>query len=227
MPEGLLTVCANPTPPDYEAIEANMWRKNAKQVLPDLKSDDAYLLKRIETYGQKFGYGKKKIKKEIETNKMFAATFAKAPSRTGFHESIAAEWLRKELNLPIDVLPKAGTNSFYITSDGVIAQVGDDERKPSKSLDFQWQVGDITFYAMHKYTREGGGAQDNQFKEMLATLQNFVRATNKKKVFIVIADGAYYTKSKMDELESLTRNHTPKSFAVHIEDVPQIVAQYR
>ena len=220
-------MCANPTPPDYEAIEANMWRKNAKQVLPDLKSDDAYLLKRIETYGQKFGYGKKKIKQEIETNKMFAATFAKAPSRTGFHESIAAEWLRKELNLPIDVLPKAGTNSFYITSDGVIAQVSDDERKPSKSLDFQWQVGDITFYAMHKYTREGGGAQDNQFKEMLATLDNFIRATNKKKVFIVIADGAYYTKTKMDELKSLTRDHTPKSFAVHIEDVPQIVAQYR
>ena len=230
MPEGLLTVCARlPTPPPkYKAVELRMWRKYAVRVAIELVDEDIKLLERIEKYAARFNYAENDVTDLIRNNKMFAATFAKAPNKTTLHEKMAAKWLKKELVLNDSIsLPSSGRNAFYIKNDGVIEK--NDARKITKSLDFQWQVGDITFYAMHKYTHEQGGNQDNQFDEMKATLNAFQNVTNINQVLIVIVDGQYYNQEKMRELDVLTRkiDGQPKSFAVHIEDVPQIVAQYR
>ena len=151
-------------PLDYDAIESEMWKENATQVVSRLNKPDKDLLKRIQTYVTRFGYSAEAVESKIRDDEMFAATFAKEPRRTSFHERVAAEWLGDELGLAIDILPRKGVRAYYISSDGIVfTGLGEDQNKPSKSLDFKWVQNGITFYAMHKYTKEGGGNQDSQF----------------------------------------------------------------
>lgn len=213
-------------PPDYGGIEAAMWLENATQVIPRLDKKDSDLLKRIKTYASRFDYESHEVEEKIRTDTMFAATFTKEPRRQSFHESVAQEWLQRELKIEIESLSAGGEKSVYVTSDGVVTPLPGERRKPSKSLDFRWIYKGVTFYAMHKYTKEGGGNQDSQFREMGDLLRNFQSASNPGIALIIIVDGAYYTKSKMDILRNLTRVHHPKSYAAHIENVPEIMDSY-
>ena len=202
-----------------------MWQRNAQEVVSQLQSRDRYLLRQIETYIGRFGYEKSAVEEKIMKDPMFAANFAREPRRQGFHETIAAEWL-KEQGLDITILPKSGNDALYITRDGMIIKLPEGEQRPSKSLDFCWTYNSITFYAMHKYTKEGGGNQDNQFKEMVSLLHSFLGASNPSNVLVVIVDGPYYTEKKIEELRNITRKSSPMSFAVHIEDIPAILKKH-
>lgn len=213
-------------PPDYDAIEATMWIENSKEVITRLNEMDENILKRIQTYIDRFNYSRSDVENKIRQDPMFAAFFAKEPRRQSFHEIVACNWLQQALELKVEQLPQTGKNAMYVTSDGMIMTIPKNERKPSKSLDFYWTKGTTDFYAMHKYTKEGGGNQDSQYKEMVELLQNFTRALNNKNVLFVIVDGRYYDATKMDKLQRLTRKTDPKSFAVHIQDVPDIVKRY-
>ncbi len=158
---------------------------------------------------------------------MFAAWFAKEPRRTGMHELIAAEWIK---TLPtvsaFRTLPKNGADSIYVTSDGNI-HMGMIKNRPGKSLDFTWKTRETTCYAMHKYTKEGGGNQDSQFKEMVDLLRHFQSCNERKCALFVIADGKYYHGKKIAELQNHTRSQTPKSYAIPIEELPAILKNYK
>ena len=52
-------------PPNYDAIEIEMWRKNAKNVINSLDEQDYNLLRKIKTYSWRFGYCEKEIKSKI------------------------------------------------------------------------------------------------------------------------------------------------------------------
>ena len=212
-------------PPDYDAIEQDMWQQNASSVPCKLKAGDDSLLRKIETYIWRFGYPLKVVRKKILKDKMFAALFSKEPRRQGFHEKIAADWLKEEEGISgFEILPKSGKNAFYIDSDGEIRKGM--KNPSSKSLDFHWTSGGIEFFAAHKYTKEGGGNQDSQFKEMKDLLSNFQKSAEIDNVLVVIVDGPYYTDSKMDELRRFLRDRPPKSYACPIQDVPGILREY-
>ncbi len=80
-------------PPDYDAIEIEMWPKNKENVVVDLDEQDKNLLRKIITYSWSFGYSETEIHDKIREDKMFRAWFAKEPRRQGFHEIIAGEYL--------------------------------------------------------------------------------------------------------------------------------------
>ena len=153
---------------------------------------------------------------------MFAAHFATDPTRQRLHERVAADWLQNTPSIEnFELLPSSRKAGLYVTSDGEIRIGG--ENAPGKSLDFRWTVGEITYLASHKYTKESGGAQDQQFAEMLSLLRRFQNCQQKGYVLIVIVDGTYYTGRKMQALQNATRDHDPRSFASHIENVPDII----
>ena len=215
----------NPPPPDYDAIEQEMWRENALQVSALLAAGDAGLQKKVETYAYQFGYDMEQVREKIAADRMFAAHFAKQPMRQGMHERKAAEWLRTLDSVrDFRVLPKSGANALYVTSDGAVKRGSDLQAKPSKSLDFRWRTGDTSCYAMHKFTRDSGGSQDSQFKEMRELLQQFLRCPDETCILLVIVDGPYYDEARMANLRRYARSHAPRSYAVHIQDVPVALA---
>ncbi|MCY4611231.1 MAG: hypothetical protein OXC38_06000 [Gammaproteobacteria bacterium] len=212
-------------PPDYDAEELRAWRRNVQEVENRLKKSEKNLLKRIELFALRFEYGAKVISEKIREDPMFAAHFAKEPRRTGLHEKMAAEWLQnlEQVN-EFEVLKKSGKDALYITSDGEIRKGM--KNPPSKSLDFRWRTGNTTIYASHKYTRESGGNQDSQYKEMEKLLRQFQSSSEEACVLLVIVDGPYYKDKKMADLRNNTRSHPPQSYVTHIEGVPDILNDY-
>ena len=212
-------------PPDYESHVLDLWLENASVVPSLLSESDIHLLKKIETYSDHFKYTSTEIVEKIRNDPMFAAHFAKEPRRQGVHEKLASKWLDEiECVSNFQVLPKSGANALYVDSDGEVRKILQNPK--SKSLDFMWTTGKTTCYAMHKYTKQSGGDQDNQFKEMEALLRRFFECRDESCILIVIVDGPYYTDNKMASLQTITRTHPPKSYAVHIENVPQILEEY-
>ena len=98
--------------------------------------------------------------------------------------------------------------------------------KPSKSIDFQWKTGKTTFYASHKYTKEGGRGQDNQYREVKGLLGNFMKCSVDSCALVVIVDGSYYTSKKMKELKTFLRAYDPKSYATCIEGVQDVLISH-
>jgi len=214
-------------PPDYDAIEKEEWRKNASLVCNELNSKSERLMKRIRLFIARFGFSTTDVENKIGTDSMFAAHFAKEPRRTGIHERLAAAWVE---SLPMvkqfKVLPKSGAGAIYVTRDGNIHH-GELSNRPGKSLDFVWETGTKTCYAMHKFTKEGGGNQDSQYKEMITILRNFQSCNDKTCALFIIVDGPYYKGNKIAELRNGTRTHAPKSYALPIEELPAILEQLK
>ena len=208
-------------PPNYDAIEIEMWHKNADNVIANLNKQDRNLLKKIQTYSWRFGYSKQEIQDKIRNDKMFRAWFAKEPRRQGFHEIVAGEYLKQfDIISQFKILNKSGDGAEYITSDGhIINGKNLQDKAIAKSLDFKWITNSVECYASHKYTKESGGNQDSQYKEQLSLLRNFQRRTQGNIAFFVICDGKFYDKNKVQQLHSLTRLYKPYSFACRIEEV--------
>lgn len=120
---------------------------------------------------------------------------------------------------------KAGRNALYLTSDGNILEGSNLATKSNKSLDFYFKIDGFECYAMHKYTKEGGGNQDSQYKEMIKVLRDFQNCTDQHIVLFIIVDGYFYEEKKMQDLVRNTRTLPPRSFACKIQDVPNKIEE--
>lgn len=205
-----------------------MWRENCELVAEEVEERSERLMKRVALFVWRFDYNQEDVLSKIRDDEMFAAWFAKEPRRQSPHERIAAGYLGQFPELiAFERLKQSGRNALYINRDGEIRK-GEDIQgdKPSKALDFAWKtLSGIRCYASHKYTREGGGNQDSQFIEQRTLLRNFQsRSTNDTALF-VICDGPYYDDTRMSTLQAHCRTVSPLSYAVHIEEVPELVAQ--
>lgn len=161
-------------PPDYEDLEQQSWRQNASKVIKKLDDRDPNLLKKIEQYSWRFGFSSEKIEEEIRNNEMFANHFSIEPKRQGIHEKSAADWLENQIEIDdFKNLPKSGGNALYISSDGQVIKGSTGIVKSTKSLDFEWKTESKIIFATHKYTKESGGFQDSQFKEIKDLLEKF------------------------------------------------------
>ena len=214
-------------PPDYEDRIKTMWRENAREIASLLQEGDKDLLNRIATYVDKFGFPQDVVEQKIMQDPMFAAIFAKEPRRQNPYEPIAAQWLR-EHGIGVEKLPSQGGKAFYVYGNGAIRHKRKNESPPSKSLDFRWIHNGITFYAMHKYTKEekGGGTQTGTLNEISSLLDNYMKAREEEVALIIIADGGFYTEKRMRELKLSTRIQPPLSFAIPIQEVPAILETY-
>ncbi len=215
-------------PPDWEGIEKEMWARNLREVDEEAAERSDRLMERIERFVWRFGYDAESVLLKIREDEMFAAWFAKEPRRQSLHERIAAEFLMTFPELRnFEQLPQSGKNALHINRDGEIRKRSEIQGDPpSKSLDFAWDTQSGTrCYASHKYTLQGGGNQDSQFNEQQNFLRNFLaRSTNDTALF-VICDGPYYNDTRMSQLRRHCRPTSPHSYAVHIEEVPGLVAQ--
>ncbi len=222
------------TLPDYVTAEQTAWRVNANAAYTNNPPVSAQRIDtRIWRFGNNpatiFGNTPAAIRAKINSDPMFAATFAQSPMSTGFEKPVAHQWLTQHLNLPAPATgaPAIGTllhdqNALYVTDTGVITTFAG-KPKPSKALNFHWNTKNLDFYALHKYTPNSGGQQGRQLEQELKILTNFQQATDPNVVLIVIVDGDYYDDIAMNRLRSLTKSNRPRSFAVHIQDVPWAV----
>ena len=159
-------------------------KENLKLVREEINNN--WVQEKILSYCKRQGdcFSKAEVEKQILDNDIVASFFAKDPSKQNITEKLVEEILK------IEKLPAVGKNCVRFMQDGTITN------KPgvdvSKSADFK----DGEFYYTQKYTHEGGGAQDNQYNDVV----DFLIEGSKKNKVGAILDGEYW-EDKRNELE--------------------------
>lgn len=215
-------------PLDFENIEHQLNLDNLEEMAQEIPNRSERLATRIAHFSAQFDVPEEDFWRELDANSNgpLAAVLAREARRQNVHENAAAEYVRQMAHVQeFRKLPSTGRNALYINADG---QVVTREQlagapPPSKSIDFWWRTGNVTCYAAQKYTREGGGNQDNQFNEVVRLLQNFQRRINNGIVLFVLVDGPYYTDQRLTRLRGLTRVQPPRSYVTSINELQPIL----
>ena len=170
--------------------------------------------KREERYAKENGVPEGYVRYKKKTDREFLLLFAQNPTRETIHQAYAIETIKK--NLPyfssFCALPAGGKNAKYIVGGEI---VGQEERKKAeravKSIDAEGTINlpdsKIHVYFSLKYTKDSGGAQDNQYADLISFLKEGTKSKEKDVYFIALADGEYYQKreTKYAKKEGQTR----------------------
>ena len=153
----------------------------------------------IEKFDGLFTY--EDIVEQIKSNDVVASMFCKDPSKQNISEKMA------EKILGISKLPASGARSIRFTSSGDLTGVKSTD--VSKSADFLFNG----IYFTQKYTTENGGAQDNQYNDVVDFL---VKGSINNKVGAMV-DGKYWDKKRALLKEHFKDN--PNVVVVSIDDL--------
>lgn len=139
--------------------------------------DSPWVKEKIENHIQAFEgvMSFEDVKEAILTNIIVASKFCKDPGKQNISEKLAS----KVLGIP--KLPAQGKNCIRFDDNGDIVSV---KGFNTKSADFKYGE----YYATQKYTDSDGGAQDNQFADVVDFLK---RGSIKYKVAAIV-DGPFW-----------------------------------
>ncbi len=182
---------------DYESEIKNKDLRKQNIKITQKSLSESWLKTKIKNFSEKWGFSYKKVESEIKENKIVAASFAKDPSKQNFYQTQALVFLNSMESVErAEQLPSSGSNSIFIVDGKLLKGSEIFEKKNHKSIDFQITLKNgKVILASHKYTKEAGGAQDNQRNDLI----NFVFEAEKYSgnfIFAVIADGEYYKRDK-------------------------------
>ena len=209
----------------YKEAVTQAWKENIAQVPGLLNANDIQLLDKIKSASQRWSISVPEIKESIKNDEVAAACFAKDPSKQKIHEKTAAKFIR---NLEgVIGFNHLSNKALYVFDGTPIPRESVKSYPKAKTIDFKWQYGNFEIYASHKYTHEEGGAQGNQYKDLLAFIEGCRDSKNPKWRFIAIADGPFYqgwdgqaSKTRLDNLKSIC---TPQVKACTIYDLKRVL----
>lgn len=133
----------------------------------------------------------------------FASVFAKDASRQNLGEGAIANIIAQIKGIEnFQNLPSS--NNLYL-KNGEIQKL---DTKPIglKNIDFMFTYKNYTCVCTQKYTKAKGGAQDNQYNDVLSFLNEANQIKRDDLIAIIIVDGEYYSKDKMENLKSVCIN---------------------
>ena len=194
---------------DYEAEYNNAFKKNRLLVKQQIDKDA--LDKKINTFCNLHGFEKQFVIAEIKRSEVVQAFFAINPNKQNFYEKKAAKAI--ESIDGVTCFKNLPNNFLYLVNGGIMTK---EEIKntgistQTKTIDFQWSYKNKTFYASHKYTKESGGAQHLQYKDLEGFISEANKSGQKNIFFIAVADGKFY---QTTETSSETRLNKLKTEA--------------
>lgn len=173
--------------------------------------------KKIKTFISNKGvdYTINEIKDKIINDDLFAANFIKNESKQNMYEKIQYYNL-KRLGFNCEKLPCKGKNMKYFKNGELINYKPD---SGCKSIDFKINYKNRIILIFAKYTKEAGGAQDNQANDAILFLKNanlYTKNNNNNFEFWFLGDGEYYQKKLFqnrikDFLTDKVKFHTSNS----------------
>ena len=137
---------------------------------------------KIKNYANKYGLNEEDIINGIKENDIIASFFCKDPSKQNFTEKLVSEILG------VKTLPQSGKNCIRFDSKGNIHSFK--KVDSSKSVDFL--INNI--YITQKYTRGTGGAQDNQYNDVV----DFLVKGSKQHKCAAILDGSFWANKRKE-----------------------------
>ena len=201
---------------DYKKLYKKALKENIKTFWGHIDSKSTQI--KINNFAKKFELKPEEVKDKILHDEVFALSFVKDPGRQSIHEKVAEQYISHMQNVKlIKNLPSSGKNAFWISNGSIVSK---NPKNNIKSIDFKIETKkDNTIWALHKYTNEAGGAQDNQFREAKLFIKEACKQNHKNIVFVAILDGNYYTQNKINQIKKLCQKQNV--FILNIEELRQ------
>ena len=189
---------------------------------------------KINNFCTLFGFDKNLVISEIKRSKVVKAIFAINPNKQNFYEKQAGQWIKSMNN--VENFKNLPNRALWIVNGGVVSK---EEKEKSgsiaqaKTIDFKWECAGKTFYASHKYTKESGGSQGSQYKDLRSFIIEANKSVRKDIFFIAIADGEYYNQlDKEAEVKRIQRleneaNNTVRVYACTINELEELLRDIR
>ena len=195
---------------DYDSEYNRKLNENILKVRSDINEE--YMQRKIENYSKKFDLPYNFVKRKIITDNIFALDFAVDPSRQTYHEEYAYKFINENPFIEnMERLPQSNKGALYIINGSLVEWTkltAENKSENVKALDFKWNIIGknekiYTIFASHKYTKEEGGSQDNQFHDLCTSMKHAKICKNPNTYFLAIGDGPYYQKKKINNLTRL------------------------
>lgn len=171
-----------------EEKEKELIKNNLKDLRNNISNSD-YQYK-IDKYCEKFNFKKEEVIEQIKENDIVASFFMKDPLRQNFIEKMVAELLNTS------ILSQTGKNSVRFNSKGELGHL----KTPNTSKAADFYINNT--YITQKYTRGFGGAQDNQYNDVVDFL---LKGSQQYRVGAIL-DGSYW-EEKRKELENFFQDN--------------------
>lgn len=189
----------------YEEEAKKRIKNNMKDALKNTKEYQ----KKLEKYAEKFELEIEFLQQIVLEDIFLINQILKSPTKQNYQENTAKKYILQ--NYPefkdFKILPKNSTKSLYIANGLIIDKNNLSTNNHTKSIDFQWKYLKFNIYATHKYTKESGGAQDNQYKDIISFLEHAKQHTKGENLFVAICDGEYYLKNnRLNDLKTKVLN---------------------
>lgn len=191
----------------YEAIIKKIWKKEREKLRKKILESGTpkWLEIKIENHIKRTNISlneAQEIKNAIKAgNQPWLSVFMKDPKKQNVYEQIFIKEVTGA-GFNISKLPAVGKQALYVFNDGIIKNIN----KPLeiKSLDFYIKHPKMDIYVVHKYTNENGGAQDNQYHDVINQLKELGEKTENIVWFCL--DGKYYNDQKINDLKAIRPN---------------------
>lgn len=220
------------TPPDYELAEKQARLENAEKLRANLNAPD--VMHKIQNWAVRYGLEPEFVRFKVLTDDTFALHFVKDPAKQSIHQKIAATHIKNKVPYveDFDTPPSGGANAKYVVRGLVVegSTLHAATNDHGKSIDFAWSYSQngkvLRAFATHKYTRDEGGAQDNQFSDVKRFLREAQACRDPNTLFLAICDGSYYQRAhdgRPSRLQALAEDFPGQRNAVcSLADLPNI-----
>ena len=128
--------------------------------------------------------------------------FAKDPNKQTFHQRYGQAYM-EWAGLSIEGLPNKGKRAMYLCEGKLVKHEAKPDQNATKSIDCVVDENNWKDYISQKWTKEEGGTQKNQQKDVREFIRNanlFVARETTPVRCIALVDGPYYTHEKLKEL---------------------------
>jgi hypothetical protein len=201
----------------------NIYEKARLQILKDLRVGLTFPVAegdltptqraKIEAHAKRFGHSVSEVTRIVLENEVaYFAIVGKNPGRMDYYEDALVKFLSLQAQVARAIkLPKSGPRAKHIWRGEV--HTGGGRRGDVKSLDIEVEFKNSALvYVVHKFTQEGGGAQDNQYREAKGALAQVRLPSGKVKVNLAaVLDGDYYLRPSakgISKLQATQLEHT-------------------
>jgi hypothetical protein len=199
----------------FKMSEPNYKEKYSEMISDNLKNfnvNDDGVKKKIEKFCSKFGFDRDEVTKKINEEEFLRAFFIKEPAKQNLYEKIFGDFLKEMKGITIcEKLPASGPDSIFIINQEVRVRRKSDNSitKQAKSMDFHFKYDgiDADFYVFHKYTKEAGGAQDNQKNDVINAIDKASAVHISDKIYVLfVCDGEYYNSKNWKDVDVHVRD---------------------
>ena len=173
--------------PNFQEEFNQKLKENISLVRKQINNKDFVL--KIGNHAKKFNRTFEQVKQKILEDDMYAEFFAKDPAKQNIYEKLVANYINGLLNVE-DFKNLPNSAKLYIVNGKICSKKENDV----KSIDFTFKFKNKNFFVSHKYIRDVGGAQDNQYLEIRNFLRNCAKISNGENHFIALCDGEYFKK---------------------------------